>query len=75
MDALALTNLSIRARKKHRYGKIASRFRVLREIGRIAAEHGDIAARQIGGTGQQQDETSRMASGQRGPTPTPTRAA
>jgi hypothetical protein len=45
IDALALTNLSMRARKRHRYGKIAGRLRVLRELGRIAAEHGDIAAR------------------------------
>src|SRR5262245_37763582 len=47
MAALAISRLSLRSRKQHRYGALAGRLQVLRELGRVAELHGDQAARSI----------------------------
>src|SRR5262245_58408492 len=47
MAALAISRLSLRNRKRHRYGALAGRLQVLRELGRVAEFHGDQAARNI----------------------------
>jgi hypothetical protein len=47
MSALDLTNIPMRARKAHRYGILAGRHRVLRELGLIAESHGPLVARMV----------------------------
>ena len=47
MAALALSKVSLKGRKKHRYGALAGRLHVLRELGLVAKSHGDQAARPI----------------------------
>src|SRR5262245_54621750 len=47
MAALALSKVSLKGRKKHRYGALAGRLHVLRELGSVAKSHGDQAARTI----------------------------
>jgi hypothetical protein len=47
MAALAISRIPMHARKEHRYGMLAGRLCVLRELGRVAESHGDHAARMI----------------------------
>jgi hypothetical protein len=47
MQALALTKVTLQGRRHHRYGALAGRHRVLRELGRIAEDHSDSAARTV----------------------------